>query len=213
MKPLLLVILLQVLISCGKSEEDPLTLDDLAPVSENYKEGTTVGNMHEEPEKSKPSGGALASLADTLSGNLNWKIWDTVLFPDRFGAQATEKWLAIAPNDSIVLLHYAFRDSLRTRNAFFNWIDCFGTSCTSYGIGGNIRVKNRNALILVGEREMLYYESGSTPDEMRIRASFFDRPEKENWLYVIRIPRYGKTTWKRIVKGEEKPIVRNDENR
>src|SRR3989338_4079116 len=105
-----------------------------------------------------------------------------------------------------------YNDSLRTKNAFFNWIDCFGPKCKSYTVGANIRIPKRAALWLVGSKELVIIEGNKAIDEKLIREILSKDPKKENWLYLVNIPKSGKTTWKRIDKGEEKPIVKTDEN-
>jgi hypothetical protein len=65
---------------------------------------------------------------------------------------------------------------------------------------------------LVGAKQLIVIEGNKAIDEKKIRAVFEKDPKKENWLYLVAIPKSGKTTWRRIDKGEEKPIIRTDEN-
>lgn len=199
-------------VSCGPSEEETVSFDDLAPnASRDYDKDNgrkdTLVTVNERPEKSP-----FLRVVDTLMADSRWVKWDTLLFPDRFGPKQQEKWFSIGGGDSLTLLRYEFRDSLRTKNAFFNWIDCFGPKCTSYVIGGNLRIPKRHALVLVGAKQLIVIEGNKAIDEKKIRAVFEKDPKKENWLYLVAIPRSGKTTWRRIDKGEEKPIIRTDEN-
>jgi len=203
--------LILFLVSCKGQPEETIAFDDLAPGSD-YKEpvedtGSATVLLNERPQES-----TFLKIVDTLFADSRWVKWDTVLFPDRFGPSKQEKWFAIGSADSLVLLKYEFKDSLRTKNAFFNWIDCFGPKCTSYTIGGNIRIPQRNGLILVGEKQLIIVEGNRKIDEKTVRAAMQKNPKKESWLYLVSVPRSGKTTWKRIEKGEEKPIVKDDEN-
>lgn len=212
---------LAFLFACTSHTDETVDFDQLAPSSKRYKDGFTDAKKDtlkitdERPEKS-----LFLSVVDTLMNDSRWVKWDTVLFPDRFGPKSQEKWMAIGSNDSLVLLRYEFKDSLRTKNAFFNWIDCFGKHCTSYVIGDNIRIPHRNGLFLVGAKELIIVEGNKPVNEQLIRAVLAKeaaagkkpKPEKENWLYVVSIPKSGKTTWKRIDRGEEQPIVKTDEN-
>lgn len=198
--------------SCGPSEEETVSFDDLAPNAqrdydkENGKQDTLIVT-NERPDKSP-----FLRVVDTLMADSRWVKWDTLLFPDRFGPKQQEKWFSIGSNDSLTLLRYEFKDSLRTKNAFFNWIDCFGPKCRSYIVGGNIRIPKRHALVLVGAKQLIVIEGNKAIDEKKIRAVFEKDPKKENWLYLVAIPKSGVTTWRRIDKGEEKPIIRTDEN-
>lgn len=200
-----------VFVSCSQPQEETVDFKDLAPNSERYKDGDPTEKPADTLAKDqRPAESAFLAIVDTLLTNSRWIKWDTVLFADRFGPKTQEKWQVIGPNDSLVLLKYTFKDSLRVKNALFNWLDCFGPKCISYTVGGNLRIPRRQALILVGSQDLLVIEGNGKIDEKRIRKSLQPDPKKENWLYIIAIPRSGKTIWKRIEKGEEKPIVKNE---
>lgn len=208
--------LIMLVTSCGEKSEKTVAYDDLAPGSEKYKSAherdtSAVDGKNERPEESP-----FLVIVDTLMPESRWVQWDTLLFADRFGPLFSEKWQTTGNRDSLVLLRYTFKDSLRTRNAFFNWIDCFGATRKSYTVGDNIRIRGRAALWLVGEKEMVFIESGRPVDEKLVRTLLNKDPKKdpkkENWMYLITIPKSGKTTWKRISKGEEQPIIKTYED-
>lgn len=214
-----LPICLALLVACTSHKEETVGFDELAPTSKRYKEGVKEKAEPLKVTDERPASSVFLSVVDTLMHDARWVKWDTILFPDRFGPKNQEKWFAIGNKDSLVLLRYEFKDSLRTKNAFFNWIDCFGKKCTSYVIGDNIRIPRRNALFLVGAKQLIIVEGNRSINEQLIRSTFGKEfsagkadPKKENWLYVVTIPKAGKTTWKRIDSGEEKPIVKTDEN-
>jgi hypothetical protein len=140
-------------------------------------------------------------LSDSLFPDATWKALDTLLFPDRFGANKSEKWILTTKNDSLTFMQFQFSDSLRTKNAFFNWLDCFGTNCTSYKVGGNVKIKNRNALFLVGEKALVLVESAKKIDEKGIVGAFDKDTLKQNWMYLVTMPRTGKTNWKKVKNG------------
>jgi hypothetical protein len=205
------VLFFLVLTACSGGKEEVVSLDQISPSSEknkNRKEQNSAPlEVNERPTKS-----VLLPLIDGLSKDAFWKKWDTLLFPDRFGAANSEKWLVKTSEDSLTVIYYEFKDSLRTKNAFFNWIDCFGPSRKAFKIGGNVKVPSRNVLIYVGEKNLTVIESTNLLDEAIIRTLLCEKQEKQNWLYLVNAPRKGKTAWKRIEKGIEKPIVRVDEN-
>jgi len=202
-------VLVLLLFSCTQKEET-VDFSDLAPNSsyKEHKDDTAKAVLtNERPEQS-----TFLRIVDTLFADSRWVKWDTLLFPDRFGPKTQEKWFAVGSADSLVLLKYEFNDSLKTTNAFFNWIDCFGPKCKSYAIGGNIRIPQRNGLIFVGEKQLIIVEGNKKIDEKVIRSILHKDPKKEKWIYVVTVPKSGKTVWKRVEKGEDKPIIREDEN-
>jgi hypothetical protein len=205
-------VLLLTAVACTDQPEETVGYDDLAPTSDKYSEQQNAKKIDSSFVNERPESSLFLAIVDTMMLDSRWMKWDTLLFPDRFGPNAQEKWMTIGSKDSLVLLRYQFKDSLRTKNAFFNWIDCFGPKCKSYTVGGNIRIPKRTALWLVGSKEMVIIEGNKTIDEKVVRALLNNDPKKENWLYLVNIPKSGKTTWKRIDKGVEKPIVKTDEN-
>jgi hypothetical protein len=218
---------LALLFACTSQPEETVDFDDLAPTSERYKDDRKDTTEQVVITDERPKNSLFLSIVDTLMYDASWKNWDTSLYVDRFGSKEQEKWIATGKNDSLVLLHYEFRDSSMTKNTFFNWIDCFGPKCKSYVVGDNIRIPRRNALVLVGEKRMIVIEGNRPVNEKTVRETLLlqktgkarlsasqlkKEHESENWLYIVTIPKAGKTSWKRIEKGEEKPIIRINEN-
>lgn len=213
---LLTTLFVWLVAACGGESEKTVAYDELAPGSDKYKHAQHSDSTKGKEADDRPKESPFLAIVDTLLPESNWVKWDTLLFADRFGPDFSEKWQTTNERDSLVLLRYTFRDSLRTRNAFFNWIDCFGPARKSYVVGDNIRIRGRAALWLVAEKEMIFIESGKPVNEQLVRELLNKDPKKdpkkENWMYLISIPRSGKTTWKRIVKGEEQPIKKMHEN-
>jgi hypothetical protein len=204
--------LVLILVACTDQPAETVGYDELAPGSGKYKDKQSSPKVDSSVVNERPENSLFLAIVDTMMLESRWVKWDTLLFPDRFGPNAQEKWMTIGTKDSLVLLRYQFKDSLRTKNAFFNWIDCFGPKCKSYTVGANIRIPKRTALWLVGSKELVIIEGNKLIDEKVVREILNKDPKKENWLYLVNIPKTGKTTWKRIDKGVEKPIVKTDEN-
>ncbi|MDH4473374.1 MAG: hypothetical protein QE487_12270 [Fluviicola sp.] len=204
--------LVLITVACSNQPEETIGFDELSPGSDKYNNNQADKTPDSSAVNERPESSLFLAIVDTMMLESRWVKWDTLLFPDRFGPNAQEKWMTIGSKDSLVLLRYQFKDSLRTKNAFFNWIDCFGPKCKSYTVGGNIRIPKRTALWLVGSKEMVIIEGNKAIDEKVVRVLLNNDPKKENWLYLVNIPKSGKTTWKRIDKGVEKPIVKTDEN-
>lgn len=193
----------------GSSTEKTVSMDDITPVStRDYSEDTSTAPVVVQ----KPGSDILIRLGDTLLKETSWKKWDTTLFADRFGPTVSEKWIALSGKDSLTIQHYKFKDSLRTKNAFFNLLDCFGKRCTSYVVGGNLRIPGRAAQFFIGEKDVYLIESSKSPDFEKIRHILSPDIKKQHWLYVVNIPVRGKTTWKAVSGDTETPITQSYEN-
>ncbi|MBP5983088.1 MAG: hypothetical protein KA734_05155 [Fluviicola sp.] len=194
-----LISLVFVLFACQSESEETVTLADISPSSSKntaVKKDTLASDLDQKPIKS-----VFLQLSDSLFPDAKWKALDSLLFPDRFGAKKSEKWILTTTNDSLTFMQFQFSDSLRTKNAFFNWLDCFGANCTSYKVGGNVKIKNRNAMFLVGEKALVLVESSKKIDEKGIVVSLERDSTKQNWSYLVTMPRKGKSNWKKVKNG------------
>lgn len=205
MKYLFVGIVVILLAACSESSET-VAFDDLAPddATEITKKELVDSN---EKRFERPKASVFLGLGDSLFHVQKWHRWDTLLFADRFGPEKSEKWIAMNDQDSLVLLYYRFKDSLRVKNAFYNWLDCFGDPCRSFKVGDNWRFSRRNSLTLVGPNELMIIESDNAIPTDKLRKIWQKDPKKEYWLYLIDAKKGKKTVWKRIEKGEERAIV------
>jgi len=203
-------LLFGVITACSDSTES-VAFDDLAPDDAVDKPKMELADSAEK-NNAKPKESVFLTLGDSLFQVKEWRTWDTLLFADRFGPEKSEKWMAVNDQDSLVFLYYRFKDSLRVKNAFYNWLDCYGERCRSYKVGDNWHFSNRNSLTLVGPNELIIVESGKTISVEKIRKIWQKDLKKENWLYLIEAKKGKKTVWKRIEKGEERAIVKWNED-
>lgn len=192
-------LLLFVTTACQSEVEETVTLADISPSSE--KNRSVVPDVDSVAGNRKPNKSVFLPVVDSLFPEAEWIKLDSLLFPDRFGAKKSEKWLVKTTKDSLTFMQFQFTDSLRTNNAFFNWLDCFGTNCKSFKIGGNVKINNRNALFLVGEKQLILIESTKKIDEKGIVVTLESDSTKQNWSYLVNMPKKGKSTWKKIKKG------------
>lgn len=198
-----------VLTACSSGETETVKYSDLSPNSKgkNHEVDSTDAVKNERPEKS-----VYLNLVDTLRGDDNWKKWDTLLFADRFGARTSEKWIVKDEKDSLILLNFTFKDSLQTRNALFNWLDCFGPNCTSYTVGGDLKLKGKYLYLFVDATSIYYIESQSRLKQELLRTVFNKKPDKENWMYMVQSKPGAKAEWKRVTKGVATDIKNSYEN-
>ena len=186
------------LFSCSqKRKEKTIDLSDITTSSERYKEG----------EEKKDSTAPLVMFTDSLlvsylgildSLKLDYSSiqkLDTVLFPDRFGAKSIVKFYWKEKKDSINFMDWEFKDSIKTTNAFYNWIDCFGSKCRSIKIGEKIKIQKRSLLVLVNEKHMIAVDSERKIDNEKWLKLLKDQGFGESWKYIVSQPNKGKANW------------------
>lgn len=209
MKSLLIVFVVLSLFSCSSGNEEVVKYSDISPNSKHKHHDVKkeVKRTNERPDKS-----VFLAIVDSIRPEANWQKWDSILFPDRFGAKSTEKWIIKSDIDSVLLIHYGFKDSTSAKNAFYNWIDCFGPVCKSYTVGGNIRTKNKYTYFFVGANDIYFVESQKNIDPLILRDAITQKKKQvkvnknENWLYTVVSKPSGKAVWKRVVGGVEQEI-------
>ncbi|MDR0802742.1 hypothetical protein [Fluviicola sp.] len=197
--------LILFLASCTDSKKNSVTLDEISHTTDKFEEV-------DKPEETgvirdqKPKNAYFITAFDSLYKDASWFKLDSMLFPDRFGPSGLEKWYLLNQKDSLVALHYAFKDSLRTKNAFFNWIDCYGSKCTSYRVGSQFKKQSRSSLFLVGPNDLIYMESKFAIPANKLISLLNEKKEERNWIYVVEIPAGSKTRWSVIKEGEIKEL-------
>ena len=199
-----------ILFSCSnKKKEETVDLSEITSSSERYKEGKSEVKKKKEKE---------LNFIDTLDVRFkgildSLKIYDSVvrklnmvLIPDRFGAKSVTKFYWKEKKDSINLIDWEFTDSLKTENAFYNWIDCFGENCKSIKIGYKIKIQKRGLLILVNDRHLLVVDASSKIDCESWIKLVGSQKFGDTWKYIVYQPQKGKSTWMNYKNEELKEL-------
>lgn len=206
-KILTVFLVLMLFISCTDTKQETLSLEDISHTSDKF-EHPDEGQELPEIKDQKPEKGYFLTAFDSIYKQASWFKLDSLLFPDRFGPSKMEKWYLLDRKDSIVALHYEFKDSLRTKNAFFNWLDCYGPNCHSYQVGSQFKKQRRNSLFLIGANHLVYLESGYPIATDKLVGILNEKKKDQNWIYVVEIPGRNKTRWSAIREGEKIPLNR-----
>jgi hypothetical protein len=192
---------LTLLVSCSDDKPDTLSLEDISDTSDKY-DHIDDKTKQVEIKDEKPKSGYFLAAFDSIYKEVSWFKMDSLLFPDRFGPSKMEKWYLLSSKDSIVALHYEFKDSLRTKNAFFNWIDCYGPKCASYQVGSQFKKQSRNSLFLIGANQLIYMESQLPIKTEELITLLNEKKKDQNWIYILEIPGKKKTRWSTMKEGE-----------
>lgn len=77
-------------------------------------------------------------------------------FIDRFNAKTFIKNKLYYENDSITHYRWSFKDSTDKKNAFYNWLDCFGKECKPVKLYETFKSERQNALIFINQKSISY---------------------------------------------------------
>jgi hypothetical protein len=154
------------------------------PVNDSLS--TLISLMHAEK-----SGIRISSLAPILNP----------MFPDRFAPSKTRKLVLNPGKDSVIYCQWVFKDTIRTKNALYNWLDCFGPSCKSIKVSEKKNFQRDYMLMLVNDTSITYVSSPVKID-FKSWLTYFEKLEIENWRLMLEQNAGGKATWSQIKKGE-----------
>ena len=168
--------------SCQDPKEEVISLDEIMPKSERYDGSDSTRNKGEGKDSIQ------TALNDFASGGLKFDALSKLIRGDEI----------------IQYYRLLFSDSVKTKNAFFNWIDCFGENCSPHFVGESTNFQKNALTILVNDTSLFFIESTAKID-MEEWFSLLEKKEyTPTWSYVIeQLPR-GKAKWFQFV--EEKKV-------
>ncbi|WP_107037730.1 hypothetical protein [Brumimicrobium mesophilum] len=119
---------------------------------------------------------------------------EILFMPNRLGF--TDKEEIYFTNDSIPyhFIEWVFEDSLKTVNAFYNWMDCFGNKCNSVRINEEINA-NKEAFVIWISNNKISYLSSTKTIKRRIYQDVLLNNEEKKWNYILQQAPRGKINW------------------
>ena len=77
-------------------------------------------------------------------------------FLDRFNPKHIIKNKLFHGGDSILHFRWTFSDTTATNNAFYNWLDCYGTTCLSLKLYEPFKIEKQATLIFRNHNSISY---------------------------------------------------------
>ena len=211
MKWLTVLSVVVVLVSgCRNKEPEVVTMDDLIPTSEHYRDGEEVTDSSGaitpsfipriDPTKLSEQGILLdeARPSDSLS------------FPDRFSPVSSEKFSYMPGNEVTYYNRWSFKDSATSVNVFLNWMNCFGRTCISSRIG-EVKNMQRDAFLLLVNDTNVVYISGSDSREILKWKKLYTEEKNTNCYYLLTQRKQGKVSWSTCREGTLFPLKAPEE--
>jgi hypothetical protein len=199
-----------LLFSCSEKQENSVDFNEISDrdVEKQRADKQTDNSV----DSGKPEESVFLHAFDSIFPKANWMKWDTLLFVDRFRPKQTEKWILVSDKDSLNLSTYNFKDSIQTRNAFFNWLDCFGIKRQNLVVGSMLKVKGRNLQILVNSTSITVVESSRSINQEKLIKSMNHKVKELDYMYLVDSPIGKKTVWSKMKKNKLLKLERNDKN-
>ncbi len=128
------------------------------------------------------------------------------LFPDRFSPKKIKKLTLHLKENPITYCHWTFKDSIHTKNALYNWIDCYGSNCKSIKYAQKINFQKDNFILLESDTSLTYISSPSKliADDW---LNYFElQTEIKDWKLMIYQGTRAKATWYSVIEGKKEPL-------
>lgn len=178
----------------GVNEEEAIDLEEFLPKSKkeyNYKQDTL-----KEVEEHTPD--SIELLIKSRIGTIDFISEDELRnnkhFPDRldFTKKFYHELMIDSSRNELVI--WEFEDSLHTVNAFYNWIDCFGSKCKSITVGEEKWIYSGSFQLFVDDKKLIYVATDNKMNQ-KLWADFFEPTLKNSWNYHLYQPLKGKVKW------------------
>lgn len=129
------------------------------------------------------------------------------LFPDRFTPRNKKKLTLQLKENPIIFCQWTFKDSTRTKNALYNWIDCFGPNCKSIKYGQKVNFQKDNFILLENDTSLTYISSPIKLDVDDWLKYFELKSNIKDWKLLLYQGTRTKATWYKVVEGKKELIL------
>lgn len=183
-----------LLFACGKTEEEVLELSEVIPQAEN--------NYDEVEEHEASIDQSFERLfVESYPGVRAVHEIQKRLFPDRFGTDTSYHFELVTATDTLSYHKWVYSDSLKTVNAFYNWIDCFGSNCRSFFVGAEQNMQPESMLLAVNDTCIIYL-TGDKVDHKQWLKFFEENEYKKEWYYFVEQHKRSSARWYHFENNE-----------
>ena len=205
-----LILSLLILYSCGSKKEQKIELVSMDDLMGDSTEQTET-QVDEAPSDTIPVlSTKIGKLIYALQPDYDTTFTDKTHIFDRFGYNSSYKMEFVGKNEvsygkstmvvpKADLFVYNFSDSVKLNNAFYNWLDCFGSDCQAVKLKEDVKaVKTPPSFTLVYDTTIviLEYPCEHVQNNWKsFKDSVIDKYGK-NYRYRIDVGCGGPLKWK-----------------
>ena len=195
----ILFILIFFTSSCNDNKKEVIEFESIQPKSSSKENNTSKPSSTYSWDTSLMTyftNYSKKSLIDSI------KRISLIQIPDRISLESTDKFRLYFNNDSTDFYQWKYTDSLSTKNALYNWLDCFGDNCNSIKLNEKKQFQKSPFLLFIGEKNMIFILSS----KKSISRTWFDfiklKNVKETWRTLIEQKQNNTANWYSIVDGK-----------
>ncbi len=201
----IILIFIFFIASCNDNKKEVIEFESIQP-----KSSSKVNNSNKHSITNSWDSNLMTYFTNYSNKHLidSIKRISLIQIPDRISLESTNKFRLYSNIDSIDYYNWNYTDSLSTKNAFYNWLDCFGESCNSIKMNEKKQFQNFPFVLFIGDKKIIFVSSLRKVN-YKIWFDFMkSKYPKENWRTMIEQKQYQKANWYSIV-GDEFNIINN----
>ena len=185
--------IMALITSCTQQKEEIIDASDIIPHSKkNYDK---VDDIIDNGDSTSGIGAFFVANGIDVDSLV---FSDHKQFPDRFGPKSSEKYSISNSEGSFDYYNWTFKDSVKTVNAFYNWMDMIEID----QLGEEVNFQKESLCILVGDTSLIFISGSSIKLDTWIdyhKALGFD----EEWNYLIQQKLASRARWFTFEDGEK----------
>jgi len=198
-------IVLFITAACGgKQKDEVIDMKDITPHSTRNYDSTKTENVETSDY------GFNREVADSIGlAIMEIDSVEAPFFVDRFSPRFQNKLYLQLKEGQILYCQWSFKDSVKTKNAFYNWIDCFGEKCKSIHFGQNVNFQKDNFRLFMNDTSITYISSTLKLSTKDWQAYLKSVNGVSDWKLIIEQGTRGKAKWMRFAEDkleELKPV-------
>lgn len=198
----LVTLVLLITAACGGNQKDEvIDMNDITPQAK-----------HKDPIVKSEEKASDYGFNLTVADSIGLKVMevDSVeepFFVDRFSPRSQTKVYLQLKEDKILFCQWTFKDSVKTKNAFYNWIDCYGEKCKSIHFGQNVNFQKDNFRLFMNETSITYISSPIKLSTKDWQAYLKSVSGVEEWKLIIEQSTRGKAKWMRFFDDKLEELI------
>lgn len=198
MKSFALVGLAILILGCHQSESEVISIEEVLPKANELdtallKQDSVTKFPSIYRDLSTESQGIILTLGlDTAS----IEPITNRLFVDRFASEKVEKWQGVDTSGNLIKgAIWTYADSTQARNAFFNWLDCFGPRCLSLKLNESKHLVDASFLWVLGKQQMIFIQGIDRATVVKSNAPLNAWITDNPWQFSVTQTVKGKCKW------------------
>ncbi len=190
---------LHILTSCSSNNEEQIINAETVIPTSDYKSpvAVTVRAPIEDYGFNKDTAAFYKLDYDSIYLN------DNTFFPERFNPKKSNKLILKNGSDSTLWYHWTFKDSIKTNNALYNWLDCFDKYCKSFKLYENKNLQKDNFILFISDTSLTYISSNALVSLSAWLNYYKIHSGIADWKLIVYQKKNGKADWLTIKEDEE----------